>query len=110
MRFVTECVVLLCVVAASADAFGQASETCPGEPVDITALTSCSDEGVTLSGSTRDAADDIDESVEVPCWGDGDGGGDDEEHVYQITLTADRRLQIDLNGSHYDTQMAIVSS
>jgi len=80
------------------------NETCPGQDVDLSSLGRCSANGVTETGTTTGAADDIDESNEVSCW----GASDAAEVVYSFTLNYGRLLQIDLEGSGYDTKLAIV--
>ena len=81
-------------------------ESCPGDALDLTALTPSSGESLTTSGSTVDATDDIDEPIAVACWGFADG---EAEHVYSFTLATDASLQIDLEGSDFDTTLAVVS-
>ena len=58
-----------------------------------------------MTGTTTGASDDIDESAEVACWLSDDAA----EHVYQFTLSEGMALQIDTEGSAYDTKLAIVS-
>lgn len=84
---------------------GASVETCSGLPLDLSTLTPNSGLTVTQLGSTADAVDDIDESAEVACW----GGSDAAEHVYQFELAAATYLQIDTEGSAYDTKLGVVS-
>lgn len=80
------------------------NETCPGLRIP---LTVCPGSGATImqTGSTVGADDDIMEYPDIACA----SGTTASEHVYHFTPTTDIQLQIDLEGSSYDTKLAIVS-
>jgi MYXO-CTERM domain-containing protein len=81
-------------------------EVCPGAPLDVAALAPRSRATATVAGTTAGATDDLDESALVDCWASGTDG---PEHVYEMTLAGARYLQIDLEGSSYDTLLGVVS-
>jgi MYXO-CTERM domain-containing protein len=82
-----------------------AFEACDGQVLDVSSLTPGSGAAVTQPGSTAGATDDIFESIEVACW----SGSEAVEHVYQFSLAVPTSLQIDLDGSAYDTKLAVVA-
>ncbi len=81
-------------------------ETCDGAPLDVSALTPGSGATVSVLGDTTGAADDIFEAGQIACW----SGSEAVEHVYEFSLGQATYLQIDLEGSSYDTKLAVVSA
>ncbi len=82
------------------------AETCSGIDLNLAQWDDFNHGRISLQGSTTGASDDIDEPTVYPCW-DSTGSA---EHVYHFYGLVDLPLQIDLEGSSFDTRMAIVSS
>jgi MYXO-CTERM domain-containing protein len=80
-------------------------EACPGASIPMGDLTPGSGATITRTGTTTSALDDIDEPNEVACW-ESTGG---PEHVYRFAIDDESWLRVDLDGSAYDTKLAIVA-
>lgn len=79
-------------------------EACPGASLAVGELTPGSGVTVNRTGTTTGAFNDIDEPNEIACW---ESTGS-LEHVYRMVLAEESWLQIDLEGSGYDTKLALV--
>lgn len=81
------------------------NEMLPGMPIDLSDLTPYSGNSIEINGSTFGGGDDYSENYLINCWEDSDS----REDFFYFTPEDDLSLQIDLIGSGYDTQLAILA-
>ncbi len=62
--------------------------------------------GDTIEGSTSNATNDIHEVQDITCWAD---DSDSPEHVFWFMLPSDSNVEMNLQGSNFDTSMAVLA-